>query len=159
MFSSLENSKFEISRERELVKYQNVQFKKDMENWKIQKNQVRIRANSKHKILKDRRKSLSKLRSKSQKVLKRVSNMPQLSRNTSTPHIKKPLRTSYLNITPSTKSKSKDKAGASHKQMNNLADLNFFIKTIEKDLVKNMSSTNSSSFPPTPSSIAKRLDE
>ena len=34
MFASLENTKFEISRERELVKYQNTQFKKDMENWK-----------------------------------------------------------------------------------------------------------------------------
>ena len=58
MFASLENTKFEISRERELVKYQNIQFKKDMENWKKQKNQVRLEANSKHKDLKVKSESL-----------------------------------------------------------------------------------------------------
>jgi hypothetical protein len=42
--------------------------------------------------------------------------------------------------------------------MNNLADLNFFIKTIEKDLVKNMK-VDSTSFPATPSTIIKRVED
>jgi hypothetical protein len=42
--------------------------------------------------------------------------------------------------------------------MNNLADLNFFIKTIEKDLVKNMK-VDSASFPATPSTIIKRVED
>jgi hypothetical protein len=39
--------------------------------------------------------------------------------------------------------------------MNNLADLNFFIKTIEKDLVKNINN----SYPTTPSTIIKKVEE
>jgi hypothetical protein len=44
--------------------------------------------------------------------------------------------------------------------MNNLADLNFFIKTIEKDLVKNMKANeNGSSFPATPKTIIKKVED
>ena len=42
--------------------------------------------------------------------------------------------------------------------MNNLADLNFFIKTIEKDLVKNMKVDNHS-FPTTPNTIIKKVED
>jgi len=42
--------------------------------------------------------------------------------------------------------------------MNNLADLNFFIKTIEKDLVKNMK-VDATSFPTTPNTIIKRVED
>jgi hypothetical protein len=41
------------------------------------------------------------------------------------------------------------------KQSNNLADLNYFIKTIEKDIVKNQST----SYPTTPCTIIKKVED
>ena len=43
--------------------------------------------------------------------------------------------------------------------MNNLADLNFFMKAIEKDLIKNMKSDNPNSYPITPSTLKRRVED
>jgi hypothetical protein len=70
-------------------------------------------------------------------------------------------RKNNQSISPETKKPKAKKSklvfnGAITKQSSNLTDLNFFIKTIEKDLVRN---GMNSSFPTTPNQIIKKVED
>lgn len=57
------------------------------------------------------------------------------------------------------KDKSVTHCGTTAKQTSNLNDLNYFIKAIEKDLIKNMNTDQTGSYPVTPNSIRRRVEE